>query len=199
MTATVSSLCVTRGALLAGGLVNTPTFRAVAPATAGSDVGVQFVFEGRSSETRALASGGIRRQIGVKLRAMDGCNLVYVMWRLDPRSQIEVSTKINPGSRTHAQCGARGYSKLTASYEARLPALTAGSQHWIYAQIVGDTLDAWVDGQLAWRGRLPPQASQVFGPAGIRSDNVSYRVLTMWATPGQTSAGTPRFLTDGED
>lgn len=199
MSTTVSSLCVTRGALLAGGSVNTPTFRAVAPATAGNDVGVQFVYAGRSAETRALASGGIRRQIGLKLRAMNGCNLVYAMWRLDPRPQIEVSTKINPGSRTHAECGARGYTKIPASYEGRLPPLTAGSQHWIYAQIVGDTLDAWVDGQLAWRGQLPQPARQISGPAGMRSDNVAYRVLTMWATPGHTSAGTPRCLTDGED
>ena len=197
--APVSSLCITRGALLSGGKVNAPTFRAVAAGTSGNDAGLEFEYEGRSAETRALASGGIRRQLGLKLRAADGCNLVYAMWRLDPRPQIEVSTKINPGSRTHAQCGARGYSKLTPSYEARIPALVGGGRHWMFAQIFGDDLYAWIDGQLAWRGSLPQEARYVAGPAGVRSDNVAYRILTTWATPGQTGAGVPKCLMDGED
>ena len=199
MTAPVSSLCITRGALLPGGKVNTPTFRAVAAGTSGDDVGFEFEFEGRSAEVRALASGGVRRQIGLKLRAADGCNLVYAMWRLDPRPMLEVSTKINPGSRTHAQCGARGYAKLTPSYEGRVPALVGGARHWMYVQIFGDELYAWIDGQLVWQGRLPQEARYIAGPSGVRSDNVAYSIRTMWATPGQTGAGVPRCLTDGED
>ena len=138
----ISTVCVTKGALLPGGKVNSPTFRAVAPGTSGNDVGIDFVYEGRSTDARALASGQIRRQVGLKLRAADGCNLVYVMWRLDPRPRIEVSTKLNPGSRTHAQCGTRGYEKLSPSHEARIPPLVGGGGHWMYAQIVRDDLYA---------------------------------------------------------
>ena len=199
MTTPIRSLCVTKGALLAGGRVNVPTFRAVATETAGDDVGLEFVYEGRATDPRALASGQVRRQIGLKLRAADGCNLIYAMWRLDPRPQLEISTKINPGSRTHAQCGARGYTKLSPSYEERLPPLVNGGRHWMYAQIVGDELYAWIDGQLVWRGNLPQDARYITGPSGVRSDNVTYRILTMWATPGQTGADMPRCLTDSED
>ena len=199
MTAPVRSLCITKGSLLAGDKVNSPTFRAVAAETSGDDVGLEFEYEGRSAEVRALASGGVRRQIGLKLRAADGCNLVYAMWRLDPRPQLEVSTKINPGSRTHVQCGARGYAKLIPSYESRIPPLVGGGRHWMYAQIFDDELYAWIDGQLVWRGSLPQETRYVSGLSGVRSDNVAYRILTMWATPGQNGASVPRCLTDGED
>ena len=195
----ISTVCVTRGALLPGGKVDSPTFRAVAPGTSGDDVGIDFVYEGRSTDVRALASGQIRRQIGLKLRAADGCNLVYVMWRLDPRPRIEVSTKLNPGSRTHSQCGTRGYQKITPGHETRIPPLVSGDGHWMYAQIVRDDLYAWIDGQLVWRGRLPQEARDIVGPSGIRSDNLAYSIRTLWATPGRTSAGVPRCLTDAED
>jgi len=199
MSTPVRSLCVTRGALLSGGQVNAATFRAVAAGTSGDDVGLEFVYEARATDPLALASGQVRRQLGLKLRAADGCNLVYVMWRLDPRPQLEVSTKINPGSRTHAQCGVRGYQKLSPSYESRIPALVRGGRHWMYAQIVGDDLFAWVNGELAWRGSMPQEARYIAGPAGVRSDNVAYRMITMWGTPGQTGADMPRCLVDGED
>ena len=199
MTAPVRSLCTTRGALLSGGRVSAPTFRAIALGTAGDDVGLQFAYEGRSPEVRALAGGQVRRQIGLKLRAMNGCNLVYAMWRLDPRPQIEVSTKINPGARAHSECGARGYTKISPSHTERLPPLVDGSSHWMYVQIYADELYTWVDGQLVWRGRLPQEVRRVAGPAGIRSDNVAYRVLSMWATRGQNDTAVPRCLTDGED
>ena len=198
VTVPLRSLCVTRGAIAPGGRVSAPTFRAVAVGTTGDDVGFYFDFEGRSPEVRALASGQVRRQLGLKLRAMDGCNLVYVMWRLDPRPQIEVSTKINPGSRTHAECGARGYAKVIPGHTGRLPPLVAGSTHWMYAQIQGDELRAWVDGQVAWEGRLPEQARYVQGPAGLRSDNVAYRIRAVAASPGG-AVGVPRCLRDGED
>ena len=32
-----------------------------------------------------------------KLRAEDACNLVYVMWRIEPQSRLVVSVKRNPG------------------------------------------------------------------------------------------------------
>jgi hypothetical protein len=198
-TTPVSTLCVTKGVLLPGGKVDDPTFRAVAIGTAGDAVDLDFIYDGRSADTRALASGQLRQQIGLKLRAANGCNLIYVMWRLDRRQQLDVSAKINPGSRTHAQCGASGYTKLSPSYRTAVPALVAGARHLMQAQIAGDELFAWIDGQLAWRSGLPQEARYISGPSGIRSDNLAYRIIAMRAAVGQTGAAVPKCVTDGED
>ena len=193
----VQSICATKGALLSGGRVEAPTFRGVALGTSGQAAAIVFAFEGSSKGTRALGSGQIRRQIGIKLKAANGCNLVYAMWRLDPSPQIEVSVKINPGSRTHAECGTRGYSKITPSYQGNVPSLNPGEQHWMQAEIVGDDMTVWVDGYVAWQGRLPAQARNVSGPSGLRSDNVGYRLLGFYAPAGPTS--TPECVQGGED
>lgn len=195
----VSSLCVTKGSLLAGGRVEDPTFRAVAPSTSGEGAALDFVYSGNSTRSRALASGQIRRQIGLKLKAANGCNLVYVMWRFDPGPQIEVSVKINPGAQTHAQCGAGGYTKLRGSYAMAVGTPNPGERHTIQAQLTGDDLAAWIDGQLAWQGQLPYAARGLAGPSGIRSDNISYSILSITAPQGYSGATTPRCLTDGED
>ena len=194
------SICVTKGALLAGGRVEDPTFRGVAVGTSGQAAAIVFSYEGPSRGTRALGSGQIRRQIGLKLKAQDGCNLVYAMWRLDPRPRIEVSTKINPGSRTHAECGTRGYAKVNPDYQGNVPALSPGEQHWMQAEIVDDALAVWVDGQLAWQGQIPAQARYVDGPSGMRSDNIGYRILGFYA-PRTRSAGSMSFecVHGGED
>ena len=69
-------ICVTTGALTAAAAVTAPTFRAVCatgdgPATRSA---LAFTFRGDTERTRALASGQIRRQVGLKLRAANGCN-----------------------------------------------------------------------------------------------------------------------------
>ena len=189
------SLCVTKGSLQSGS-VDSPTFRAVALGTSGEAVAINFVYRGRSQQTRALASGQVRRQIGLKLRAANGCNLVYVMWRLDPKPMLEMSIKHNPGARTHAECGAQGYTKLG---HAAAPALRSGDQHSMQAAITGDDLLVWIDGQLAWQGTLPAEARSFSGPSGFRSDNLAYDLVGIYAPAGQTGAAVPKCVTDGED
>src|SRR5262249_13595751 len=136
------------------------------------------------------------RQIGLKLRAANGCNLVYVMWRLDPRPDIEVSVKINPGAQVHSECGTHGYTKIAPDYQAPVPDLRAVERHSLHAQITGDELTAWIDEQVAWKGALPYEVRSISGPSGIRSDNLAYDVIGVWAIVGQT--GTPH-VADGED
>src|ERR1700733_8662663 len=68
-------ICITHGQLdksAATLAVNVPTFRAVALGTTGEAVALNFTYQGNSKETRALASGELRRQIGLKLRAANG-------------------------------------------------------------------------------------------------------------------------------
>lgn len=170
-----SALCVTKGEL-ARGRVDTPTFRAVARSGGGDAASLRFVLRGASEHARPLASGHARRQLGLKLRAQDGCNLLYAMWRLDPKPMFEVSLKRNPGSRTHHQCGARGYTKLRSARAATLPPIDDEQEHELRAEILGDELVAWIDGRVVWHGRLPREARELTGPAGLRADNLAFEL-----------------------
>ena len=198
-------ICVTHGELETSGsaatlAVNVPTFRAVALGTTGEAVALAFTYQGNSKETRALASGALRRQIGLKLRAANGCNLLYVMWRLDPRPKLEISVKVNPGMSTHAECGANGYTKLKKpSYRTAVPALLIGEHHVLQAEIAGNELLAWIDGDLAWRGDLPAEVKDISGPSGFRSDNLAYEVNALSAPGGSTGADKPHCVPIEED
>lgn len=194
-----TQLCVTKGVLSPGGEVDTPTFRAVAPDSSGDAATLDFIFRGPSRDTRALASGSLRQQIGLKLRAADGCNLVYLMWRLD-LGRLEGSIKLNPGAHRHAECGACGYTKIVPSYHVPAPALREGGRHRLLAEIDGDDLRGQIDGQIVWQGTLPYAARTLAGLAGVRSDNLAFDIVSLWVPAGRASAGPPpRCLADGED
>jgi len=164
-------ICVTKGDV-ASAAIRQPTVRAFARGAGGDAASLTFTFGGDADQARALANGELRRQMGVKLRAQDSCNVVYVMWRLDPKPKLEVSVKANPGKRTHEECGAEGYTKIKPASARAVPALDVGATHTLRAEIVGDALYAWIDNALVWTGTLPPEARQISGPAGMRSDNV---------------------------
>lgn len=181
-----AALCVTKGAI-EDATIAEPTVRAFALGSHGDDAQLSFTYAGKSDRARALASGQLRRQLGLKLRAVDSCNVVYVMWRLDPHPRLEVSVKRNPGMRTHAECGANGYTKVRAAHAEAVPDLTEGSSHVLRAAIVGDALYAWIDGALAWQGRLPDDARELSGPAGLRSDNVKLERVQLAVRPADAA------------
>ena len=180
-------LCLTRGAL-ADGAVEDPTFRGYARGTDGDAAQLTFTYRGDSANLRELAGGQARRQVGLKLRAQDGCNVVYVMWRLDPRPKLDVSVKLNPLGHTHEQCGADGYTKVRSLRKLRVPAFAVDSTHTLRAEIVRDELSAWIDGALVWQGRLPAAARVLHGPAGVRSDNVRFELVELAAPRGAGTA-----------
>jgi len=188
----LDQLCVTKGkvsAKLETGLpVDVPTMRLFAPSTVGESATLKFWFRGDTTDKTELASGKARRQLGVKLRAMNGCNLVYVMWRLDPKPKLEVSVKSNPGQVSHEQCGADGYVKVKASKTTPPPALRIGAEHTLRAEITGDALTAWIDDQIAWEGTLPEAARALVGPAGVRSDNLAFDLVELVAPSGPAGA-----------
>lgn len=130
-----------------------------------------FSYPGPSRDEERLANGELRRQIGLKLRAKDTCNVVYVMWHIEPTSRIVVQVKSNPGASTHAQCGDAGYLAVHPAAGTAPPAIQPGEKHVLRADLDGDLLTVMADGMLAWQGRLPAEASVIDGPAGIRSDN----------------------------
>jgi hypothetical protein len=187
------ALCVTKGAARIGERVTQPTMRAFAHETSGDAAALTFTYRGETEHARALASGQERRQLGLKLRAANGCNLVYVMWRLDPKPKLDISIKYNPGMATHKQCGASGYTKVAPVEHMAVPPLVAGDTHTLHAEIAGDQLTVWIDDQPSWRGTLPAHARELSGPAGLRSDNLAFDLVAFSAPRSSfTSYGAAR-------
>ena len=175
---TAAQLCVTEGrveTVPSGRLaVAESKFRAVAARQGGSAAELRFTYLGLTHRTSALGSGAVRVQLGLKLRAQDPCNLVYVMWRIAPESKLVVSLKENPGQHTSAECANRGYHNLKPEHAKPLPAPTASSSHVLSAEIRGDELKVQVDRVTVWEGRLRGEALTLNGPAGVRSDNAHF-------------------------
>lgn len=170
-----TQLCVTEGRLetLPSGrlAVAESKFRAVAARQGGSAAELRFTYLGSTRQTSALGSGAVREQLGLKLRAQDPCNLVYVMWRIAPESKLVVSLKENPGQHTSAECANRGYHNLKPQHATPVPAPAVGSSHVLSAEMRSGELKVQVDGVTVWEGRLTGEAMALNGPAGLRSDN----------------------------
>lgn len=170
-----STFCTTAGEVTAVGTealkVDTRGMRGVVAGDSSRSVELAFVFRGESKAAAALANGEMRQQIGVKLRAKDTCNIVYVMWHVAPVPGIAVSVKSNPGLATHVQCGDRGYINLKATSDVAVPLVRLDEPHTLRADLDGDTLRVHADGFEVWNGKLPPQAFVFDGPVGTRSDN----------------------------
>jgi hypothetical protein len=141
-----------------------------------SEAAIAFTYLGPTPDEVPLASGELRRQIGLKLRASDTCNVVYVMWHVAPTRGIHVSVKSNPGQRRHDECGDRGYETVEGRVVAELPAIVPGARHAFAVRIERSDLNVTVDGRPVWEGTLPPSAFAFDGPPGIRSDNAAFDV-----------------------
>ncbi len=137
---------------------------------------LRFTYLGATREQVPLASGELRRQIGLKLRAQDGCNVVYVMWRIQPKPGLVVSVKNNPGMHRSDDCGNGGYQTVKPSTKSAVPELEPGQSHTLRAELQGATLKVQVDGKAVWEGTLPPEALTFDGPVGLRSDNGRFQV-----------------------
>ena len=172
-----------------------PTVRAVAAGSDGDRAALRFTYRGASDGQARLASGEAREQLGLKLRAADSCNVVYVMWRVSGTPRIEVSIKRTPGEHRHEECGVGGYTSIAPRRRKRLPVLRPGDAHTLHARIAGDDLTAWVDGRVVWQGRLDASARKLAGPAGVRTDNVKLD-LELYTRDGdrESTGPAPRCL-----
>jgi hypothetical protein len=193
------ALCVTKGAAAIGGKIIEPTVRAIVRGSSGDAASMTFTFRGDSPTVRQLASGQARRQLGLKLRAQNGCNLVYVMWRLDPKPMLDISIKHNPGKATHKECGADGYTKIKPTTSTPVPDLEPGATHTLRAEITGDELQAFIDDKLVWSGVLPETARTMSGPSGMRSDNLSFDLVAFSAPPGDSKLPPPKCIVEEGD
>lgn len=146
--------------------------RAQAEGGSGDEAELEFVYLGPTEEVAPLASGRVRRQLGLKLRAKDSCNVLYVMWRIEPGPDLVVSLKSNPGKTRHAECGSAGYRTIRPRHRGQVPRLQVGARHVMRARLEGNALRAWIDGDLAWEGEV--SGLDFDGPVGVRSDNVRF-------------------------
>jgi hypothetical protein len=139
-------------------------------------VTLEFEYFGPTARAEPLASGELRRQIGLKLRAQDTCNVVYVMWHIAPAPGIEVAVKHNPGLHDHPACGDRGYVFVKPERAVTVSAIQPDTWHSLSAQLRGQALEVSTDGVVAWQGTLPTTALAFDGPVGLRSDNGRFRL-----------------------
>jgi hypothetical protein len=145
--------------------------RAVVAGDASPFAELDLVYRGPSTKSTPLASGELRRQIGLKLRAKNTCNVVYVMWHAEPTGGIHVSVKQNDGASWHAECGDHGYVNVQPTRSTRVRAIAPDERRRLRAAIDGSTLRIEVDATQVWEGELPAGALSFDGPAGIRTDN----------------------------
>jgi hypothetical protein len=197
------ALCVTHGALSSDGgamHIGAPAVRAFGRGAGGEAAGLRFKYLGPTPTVSKLASGAVRAQLGLKLRAQDGCNLIYVMWRFAPKPELVVQLKRNPGAHTNAECGTRGYSRVAAEHATPVDAPEAGSAHALQAEIAGGGLTAWIDGRVVWQGALPEGARDLAGgPAGLRADNVAAELELLAAPAADGAEGRcPAHVTDDD-
>jgi hypothetical protein len=192
-----AELCVTTGSSKIGGKIEKP-MRAVAKGTDGEGASLTFTFNGELENMKKLDSGAVRRQIGLKLRAENGCNLIYVMWRLDPKPMILAQVKRNPGQKDHKGCGSGGYKWVKAKEQHEPPSLTVGTKYTLRAEIENEELSVFVDDTLYWRGALPASVRDLRGPAGIRSDNLAFDLVSFEAAVG-TDAGNAKCVAEDKD
>ena len=173
-----NDLCVTNGVVLAqpnGKLaIDTPSSRAVLRFRSESAAEIRFRYLGPTKASKPLASGELRRQIGLKLRAADQCNLLYVMWHIEPDSKIAVSIKRNPGQHTHEQCDAHGYVNIRPRHSVAVGSIRLDEPHTLRAELHGVELRIVADDREVWEGPVGETVKEFDGPVGLRTDNARF-------------------------
>jgi hypothetical protein len=182
-------LCVTEGALEelkdSRMAVNVPKMRAVVAAITSQAAQARLTYLGPTKAEARLGSGASRRQFALKLRAQDGCNLVYAAWRIEPESRLVVSIKHNPGMHASSECGNHGYKNIKPVHSAALPKLKPGDSHTLFADLVGTKMRVSVDGVVVWEGDIGAEALDFDGPIGVRTDNARFEFQLLTSALGE--------------
>ncbi len=153
-------------------MVSTKEMRATLKFQTSQKVTVKFTYLGPTKEVSRLGNGEVRSQFGIKLRAQDTCNIVYIMWHFAPDQKIAVSVKRNPGKRTHEDCLDNGYiNNIKPRVSAPPTPVHPDQPHTFSASMSGSNLTVTADDRVVWEGDLGPVALEFDGPVGLRSDN----------------------------
>jgi len=183
-----TEVCVTKGAISPESgthlEITEPEVRAVLHHQTAQNVEAKFKYLGPTEKIKKLGSGEKRLQFGLKLKAANSCNLVYAMWRTEPKAELVVSVKINPHKSTHEQCGIRGYHTIQPKSASKVSSFQTGEHHTIRATLDNLHLRVWIDKERVWDGNLPRMALAFDGPVGIRSDNVKVQFELLALPPG---------------
>jgi len=198
-------LCVTEGQIeeLSGGKmsVTVPKMRAFVTDPTLQEVEAHFTYRGPTDKSAPLASGKLRRQFGLKLRAQDGCNLIYAMWRIEPEQEIVVSVKSNPGMTRSSECDAHGYRNVKPVATGSLPHIVVGKQYTLRAIIRRGKMVVYADNKPVWQGNLGPAALNFNGPVGVRTDNGQFQFELFAGIPaaGQKGASAECHAGSGDE
>ena len=157
-----------------------PKERAVRTSGKHSQALLRFRYRGPSEKTAPLDSGAVIAQIGLKMRAMNTCNLLYIMWRIKPTEELYIAIKRNPGKVNYADCGANGY-KVLGRVPLKPLGITAIKQktHRLGASVTETAgryaCEVTIDGRRIWSDEINAKLiSDIKGPVGFRSDNGSF-------------------------
>ena len=161
----------TTSGAIEGGRITHPAVRAFAPGSTGDDAQFLFRYLGVTEEKKPLASGELREQVCLKLRAADSCNTIYACWRWSPTPpSIVVSVKSNPGMTEHAECGAGGYRTISEQHTSPHRPVV-GESYSFSARLAKGELTVSINGVEYWFDGLIPDDLSLRGPAGLRTDN----------------------------
>jgi len=162
-----AQLLVTNGRILPLAIyeVDVPSSRADVLDHSGDRLELIVKYLGPTTEKSLFADGTYQEQVGLKLRSLDGCNVVYVMRRIRPNPSVSVSVKSNPGVST--TCGDKGYL-MVKSIPVSPPALNSTFTLGASFDKEDEIMTLKLDGRVLWMGDVP---STNKGTAGIRTDN----------------------------
>jgi len=200
-----SKLCITEGEIEQREdnklSVSVPKMRAFVTGPTLQEVEAHFTYLGPSKKSSPLASGELRRQLGLKLRAQDGCNLVYAMWRIEPKAELVVSVKSNPGMTQSSECDAHGYHNIKPTQASQLPDVKRGHRYTLRAIIDGSRMRVYANNNLVWEGDLGSDVKSINGPVGVRTDNgrFDFELFAAEPQPGQQGASASCRKGSGEE
>ena len=171
----LDDLHVTNGVVTAlrnGALaIDTPSSRAVvrtAPVSGADQAAeIRFRYVGPSKADKPLASGELRRQIGLKLRAADSCNVVYVMWHIAPDSR---DRRVGQTQRRTQPCAMRRARLPIDRATAAVRPAADPHRRGAHAARRPSRQNSHCDGR--WRAGV---AGRAYQPAARRASGISHR------------------------
>ena len=152
--------------------VNTGEVRASLKFQTPHSLTLKFTYLGPTAEVSRFANGGVVSQLGIRLRAQDYCNTIFVAWRFAPLQRILVSVRRNAGMTTRAECMDKGnINNIKPRVFAPLPPVRPNEPHTLTASMDGSKLTVAADGKIVWQRDLGPVVLEFNGPVGLLSDN----------------------------
>jgi hypothetical protein len=146
--------------------IETPSARGNVLYHSGDNLELTIQYLGSTDTKQLFADGSFQEQVGMKLRNLNECNLVYVMRRIRPNPSVSISVKSNPGLTN--TCGDKGYTMIK-SIPVATPVI--GSTFVLTASMdpVTNLTIVKLDDKVLWAGGVPFATNS--GGAGIRTDN----------------------------